>query len=317
MTTTPKPLVLITGASTGLGLAIARVFLATREFRVMLTARQSSLHRFADAGIVADESTLIRTLDVTDMNQRIAVINECESYPGGLSILINNAGVACRSVVEHASAQDRICQMEVNYIGPMRLIALVLPHMRKRRGGRIINISSAAGIVGMATMACYCASKFALEGATEALWYEVRPWNIFPTLIIPGFIRSDSHLHTQMTVLSRRAMRSSAQEDPYQREYLSMVKLIDRIMRNALADPDTIARRILAVARCQNPPLRCPVTLDAWILFFLRRFLPRRLYHWAMFHALPQSDRWGMPGENRKHRRNRGVQKSRETTISP
>ncbi len=95
---------------------------------------------------------------------------------GGVDVLINNAGVAYRSVVEHVSERERLQQMGINFRAPMELTRLVLPYMRSRRAGRIINVSSMGGMMAMPTMAVYSASKFALEGATESLYYEVKPW---------------------------------------------------------------------------------------------------------------------------------------------
>jgi short-subunit dehydrogenase len=290
-----KPLVLLTGASTGLGLVLAKMLIADRKYRLVLTARKKSLSRFASEGIVESEDIFLRQLDVTSKEDRVSVISECETKLGGLDILINNAGIAMRSVVEDATADDRIGLLETNYIGPMRLAALALPGMRKRRNGRIINISSAAGLIGMPTMACYCGSKFALEGGTESLWYEVKPWNIHVSLIIPGFMRSDSFLKTQTTEWSRAAIRSEG-IDPYYRHYVNMEKLIAWTMRRTLATPESVAKKIVKVMDRKNPPLRIPVTIDAWFLFLFRRFLPRTIYHWVMFKALPSSRKWGKPG---------------------
>jgi short-subunit dehydrogenase len=105
--------------------------------------------------------------------------------------------------VEHADIDERHAQHEVNYHGPMELVRLVLPTMREKRRGRIINVSSVSGMVAMPTMASYAASKFALEGATEALWYEVRPFKIRVSLVQPGFIRSSSFQNTRLTRLPR------------------------------------------------------------------------------------------------------------------
>ncbi|MBK7963845.1 MAG: SDR family NAD(P)-dependent oxidoreductase [Bdellovibrionales bacterium] len=290
--TTNKPLVLLTGASTGLGLALAKELIEDGNYRLVLTARAKSLKCFSAAGIFESDEIYLRPLDVTSKEERIAVISECEATLGGLDVLINNAGIAMRSVVEDASADDRIGLLEINYIGPMRLAALALPGMRKRRNGRIINISSAAGLIGMPTMACYCGSKFALEGGAESLWYDVKPWNIHVTLIIPGFMRSDSFQNTQTTKWSRAAI-ASGQKDPYYHHYRNMEKLISWTMKRTLASPESVARKIVRVIKQKNPSLRVPVTADAWFLFLFRRFLPRAIYHWVMFRALPASDRWG------------------------
>ena len=176
--------VLITGASTGIGLEIARVLIQTK-YRVILTARESSLPRFDPHAIGESPHVRIRALDVTKAEEREAILAEAERDWGGIDILINNAGLSYRAVVEHVEERDRLEQMDVNFRSPMELIRLVLPEMRAKRAGQIITVSSVGGMMAMPTMAAYSASKFALEGAHEALWYEVRPWKIRVSLVQP------------------------------------------------------------------------------------------------------------------------------------
>lgn len=286
-----KELVLITGASTGLGLALAKELIRTREYRLVLTAREESLKRLYRLELHKEEDVFLRPLDVTRESERQAVIDECEEELGGLDILINNAGIIYKCVVEHAIDYEKNWQMEVNYIAPMRLAALALTGMRHRRHGRIINISSAAGLVGMPTMSSYCASKFALEGGTESLWYEVRPWNIGVSLVIPGFIKSDSYKNTLKTELTSFSLNNHY--EPYHQHYVYMSNLIDRLMNMSLTTPEKVACKIRKMIQRKHMPLRYLVTLDAFCLYFLKRILPRAIYHWAIFTILPGSRRWG------------------------
>ncbi len=205
--------------------------------------------------------------------------------------LVNNAGVAYRSVVEHLEHREIERQMEINFEAPFQLIRLILPKMREHGGGRVINVSSVSGMLGMPTMAPYCASKWALEGVTEALWYEVRPWNIRVSLVQPGFINSDSFQNTRLTDAGRAAFDSG--DDPYHAHYLSMDRLIARFMNRALATPESVARRIHRLMRHPNPPLRVPATLDAHVFALMRRFLPRQLFHRVVYRTLPRINRWG------------------------
>ncbi len=108
-------------------------------------------------------------MDVTRPSEREAVVEEANQRVGPIDILINNAGVSYRSVVEHVSEQERLAQMNINFRSPMELIRLLLPRMRKRRSGRIINISSVGGMMAMPTMAAYSASKFAPRGRQRSL----------------------------------------------------------------------------------------------------------------------------------------------------
>jgi len=219
--------VLLTGASTGLGLAIARELIKT-DHRLILTSRSESIPRFAEAGIRDGERIWLRPLNVTHEAERRQVMAEANEKWGGVDVLINNAGVAYRAVVEHVVESERRAQMDVNFRGPMEMIRLVLPRMREKRYGRILNLSSVGGMMAMPTMAVYSASKFALEGATESLWYEARPWNIKVSLIQPGFIRSNSFERTLYTELSNRS--SLSEEDPYYAHYLHMTNFIGRCM---------------------------------------------------------------------------------------
>jgi NAD(P)-dependent dehydrogenase (short-subunit alcohol dehydrogenase family) len=284
-----ESVVLLTGASSGLGLALARRLVRTRH-RLILTARAESLARFAAEGLVESERVWLRPLDVTVECQRQAVVAEAERRWGGVDILLNNAGVAYRSAVEHFTEQDDLEEMNVNFFGPMGLIQLVLPSMRAKRRGRLINISSVGGMMAMPTMALYSASKFALEGACESLWYEVRPWNIRVTLVEPGFIRSDSFQRTRYTPEGARALRDP--KHPYHEHYRQMDQFITRLMQRTWATPDTVARTVLRVMRRRCPPLRVPATLDAHLFSLLRRVLPRGLYHRLLNAALPGRRLW-------------------------
>ncbi len=282
--------VLITGASTGLGLAIARALMKT-NYRVYLTARQSSLPRFEMHEVRESEHVRIRPLDVTSLEQRNAIVAEAECDSGGIDILINNAGITYRAVVEHVAEDEWIAQMDVNFRSPMELIRLVLPGMRQKGAGRIITVSSVGGMMAMPTMVAYSASKFALEGAHESLWYEVRPWGIKVTLLQPGFIDSDGFQKVRYTPRSGRSEQDLA--DPYHEHYFNMAPFIARLMKSSRATPDSVARVVLKTMRRRNPPLRVPATFDAFAFSSLRRILPRSTYHWLLYKMLPKVGTWG------------------------
>ncbi|HHH31219.1 MAG TPA: SDR family NAD(P)-dependent oxidoreductase, partial [Polyangiaceae bacterium] len=118
--------VLVTGASTGLGLALARRLIRDPRWHPILTARERSMRRFAEAGIVESEQLWLRPLDVRSEQNRAGVVDEIERTLGGLDVLVNNAGVAYRSVVEHVREQERLDQMEINFRAPMELIRCAL-----------------------------------------------------------------------------------------------------------------------------------------------------------------------------------------------
>lgn len=285
--------VLVTGASTGIGLALARRLLARADLRVVLTARASSLPRFAAEGIVESDRCRLRALDVTSSDDRQRVVEEAEADWGGIDVLVNNAGVAFRSVGEQIEADELRRQLDVNFLGPMELARLCLPSMRRKRAGRIVNVSSVSGMMAMPTMGAYSASKFALEGASESLWYEMRPWGVHVTLVQPGFIHSDSFENVVVSRAARSAMDNPA--DPYHAVYSSMAPFVATLMGRTLATPDSVARRVIAVIDHPRPKLRVSATLDARFFYLLRRWLPRFVYHHLLFLALPSVRRWG-PG---------------------
>ncbi len=286
-----RKVVLLTGASRGLGLSILKVLLQDSGFHVVATARRESLSRFQDLSIGESESLWIRPLDVLNKIERDILLQEIEEKLGGVDILINNAGYMLRAVVEHVGEVERFKQMDTNFRAPMALIRGVLPRMREKRFGRIINISSVGGMMAMPTMSVYSASKFALEGASEALWYEVRPWNIRVTLVQPGFINSDSYMNVKLTRESERAQRDK--NSPYYNHYHSMVPFINQMMKLSPASPEKIANIVLKTIRKKRPPLRVAGTIDAHIFNFLRKALPRKLYHLILYYSLPKVLRWG------------------------
>ena len=282
---------LVTGASTGLGLAIAKRLIKETNYQLYLSARETSLVRFEQHGIIESDRIHIRALDVTNAAQRLAIMAEIEQKFGGLDILINNAGFSYRAVLEEVTEIDQQHQMQVNFVAPIELARLALPAMRARRRGKIITLSSVGGMMAMPTMAIYSASKFALEGAFESLWYEVRPWDISVTLVQPGFVNSNSFMNVRLTVLSQDSAKSSRAD--YHAHYASMSRFIARLMQRAWSTPDDIAAKVLNVCRAKRPPLRLPATPDAILFAFLRRFLPRRLYHFLLYRALPSVRHWG------------------------
>jgi hypothetical protein len=256
-----------------------------------VTARASSLQRIREAGIDDGERIWLRALDVTRNAERRSVVAEIDEALGGVDILINNAGLTFRSVHEHLHADEIDEQMAINFFGPMDLVRLVLPGMRRKRAGHVVNVSSVGGMMAMPTMGAYSASKFALEGASEALWYEMRPWNVYVTLVQPGFIRSEGF---QRVRLSRdAAAHRGVDVDPYKAVYDSMTPFIETLMSWTTSTPDTVALRVLRTLERRNPPLRVSATLDARVFYMLRRLLPRRLYHAVLYRCLPRVSTWG------------------------
>jgi len=286
-----KKVVLITGASAGLGLALAQQLIQEEKYKLVLTSKSSSQIRFMENNIISSRDVMLRELDILDHRQITKVVKEITEKLGGVDILINNAGIAESASVEDSEDFYRQQQLDVNYLAPFQIISLVLEHMREKKWGRIINISSAGGFMAMPTMSSYSASKFALEGATESLWYEMKPWGISVTLVIPGFIQSLGYLNTKKTVKSELAVRN--EKSIYFEHYAGMAGLIAKSMRLSKSTNKTIAKRISSVLSAKDPPLRVYVTKDAWLLFWLRKLCPPIIYHYLMFKFLPNIFDWG------------------------
>ncbi len=286
---TYKPVILITGCSSGIGLELAKLFAKISNYRTVITARASSIGRLTEQ-IPAADNVRILELDITQEDSRNSVVNQVLQDWGGVDILINNAGISYRSVIEHMTNTDELLQMNTNYLGPMALIRAVLPQMRTKGRGKIINVSSVSGMLAMPTMSSYSASKAALEGASEALWYEMRPFGIDVSLIQPGFIQSDSFKHVRYTKLG---LESENGHDDYSEFYRNMKPFISRLMGLSRTRAEKVAELILLVVQTERPPLWVPAGLGAEFFYYLRRLMPRRLLHPLLFRCLPGVKHWG------------------------
>ncbi|AZZ36654.1 oxidoreductase [Bdellovibrio sp. qaytius] len=286
---TSKKIILITGCATGLGKALVEILSQNPNYKLIVTARA---HRLELLRTMFQESQdlIIRELDVTVETNIFALVNEIANMWGRIDVLVNNAGICYRSVVEHMDRESEMIQLETNYLGPMALIRSVLPIMREQMSGHIINISSVSGMVSMPTMGSYSASKHALEGASESLWYEAKPYGIKVSLVEPGFINSDSFKNI---LLPKKAKLSAKLRGPHSEYYLSMSPFVESLMKWAFATPESIAHKIKKLIAQSNPPLRLRVTLDAKVFSILRKLLPEFLFHKVMFLLLPGSRLWG------------------------
>ena len=275
---------LVTGASTGIGLATAEKLMAEGMF-VILTARESSLERFNHVGFLKNSNNFwIRPLDVTRSYDRRQLVSEIETKLGRLDILVNNAGVIYRTPLEYAYEFESKDQMLVNFHAPIELTKICLPMMRRQGGGHIINISSAAGFFSVPTMGLYAASKHALEGASEALNHELRPWNIKVCIVQPGFVTSEA-VETIKTGLAVD-MEKKAQTVVYESQSRTIAALVANAVRLTTATPADVARAIYRITRMKNPPLRHKVTLDAQVFGFLKKFLPDTTFERLIVYCL-------------------------------
>jgi NAD(P)-dependent dehydrogenase (short-subunit alcohol dehydrogenase family) len=181
--------VIVTGVSSGLGKAFATALLEA-GFKVVGTVRkQEAVEEFEQ---LQPGSSFARILDVTDSPERLSsVVEEVARDVGPVYALINNAGYGHEGTLEESSMDDLRQQFEVNVFGAVAMMKAVLPHMRSRREGRILNVTSMGGLMTMPGLSYYHGSKFALEGISSSLAKEVRPLGIYVTAVEPGMFRTD------------------------------------------------------------------------------------------------------------------------------
>jgi NAD(P)-dependent dehydrogenase (short-subunit alcohol dehydrogenase family) len=259
-----KRVVLVTGASSGIGLACA-THLAGRGYRVYGTSRRASTGHAAGVAML--------TADVTDdhsVEQAVAAVLERE---GRLDIVVNNAGMGIAGPVENTSIEEAKRQLEVNFFGAFRVCRAVLPSMRSQRGGYIVNISSIAGFTAIPYQAMYCASKFALEGLSESLRMEVRPFGIKVVIVEPG---------DHKTALTENRTETVGGTDAYSKSFRAALARTEHDEQSG-PDPDQVARLLYRIVNTQNPRLRytiAPVTQRAVV--WLKRLLPYSVTEYSM-----------------------------------
>jgi NAD(P)-dependent dehydrogenase (short-subunit alcohol dehydrogenase family) len=242
----------ITGVSTGLGKALAEAALAAGD-RVAGTLRKPDEAAAFDRLAPGRAHGLV--LDVTDEAAIEPLVARIESEIGPIAVLVNNAGYGHEGLVEESTMTDFRWQFDVNFFGAVAMTKAVLPLMRSRHAGRIINITSMGGFITMPGIAAYHASKFALEGFSESLGKEVRHLGIHVTAVAPGSFRTDWAGRSMV-----RAPRSIAEYD------VVMDPLRERrqkVSGHQLGDPQKAAQAILALAQADAPPAHLLLGSDA------------------------------------------------------
>jgi NADP-dependent 3-hydroxy acid dehydrogenase YdfG len=241
----------ITGCSTGFGRVLAEHTLE-RGYRVVVTARRPEEVR----ELAATGEALILKLDVTDQKEIDAAIKAAEAEFGGIDVLVNNAGIGYFAAVEE-SEEDQVRKMfEINLFGLSRMINGVLPGMRQRRKGYIVNFSSIAGLCSFPSIGFYSATKFAVEGLSEALRQEVDPLGIKVTLVEPSGFRTDW--------AGRSANESKLQIDDYAATAGAGRAHVRAISGKQRGDPVRAAHAIVAAIETGNPPHHLLLGNDAF-----------------------------------------------------
>ncbi len=276
---------LVTGASSGFGL-LAAVELARRGLRVFGSmrdpARADRLRAALDEASLAAE--IIR-LDVTRPEHIEEAVSSIEQIAGGVDVLVNNAGYGLGGSVEDITLDELREQFETNFFGLVALTKRVLPGMRERRRGRIINVSSIAGRVALPGVSAYCASKFAVEGFSESLRHELLPFDVYVALVEPGTFRTDIFDRNR-----RVAARASDPSSAWAEMTRKVSAIVDGRVEKSTADPRDVARVIAEIATAARPRLRHLVGRDARAQKLLARLLPDRLWESAVGRVTGLSD---------------------------
>ena len=243
---------LITGANSGFGLALTREALAAGHL-VIGTVRNEE----ARAGLegLAPGKVFGRLLDVTDLDAIPGVVAEIEASFGPLDVLVNSAGYGHEGILEESPLEAMRRQFEVNVFGAVAMIQAVLPAMRTRRRGHILNITSMGGYITLPGIAYYCGSKFALEGISDALGKEVEGFGIAVTAVAPGSFRTDW--------AGRSMVRSPRSIADYDALFDPVRQARQEKSGKQLGDPAKAAQAMLAAIEAPVPPRHLLLGSDA------------------------------------------------------
>ena len=241
----------ITGASRGFGALIAQEALAAGD-AVVATARDPSA---ITKRLGAHERLLAARLDVTKEAEAHEAVGQAVKRFGRIDILVNNAGYGLLGAIEEASADETQRLFDTNVFGLLGVTHAALPHMRRQRSGHIINLSSVGGYTGYPGWGVYGATKFAVEGISEALAAEVAPLGIKVTVVEPGFFRTD--------FLDDTSLSRTAQQIEDYRETVGKTRAhAADVNHGQRGDPAKLAKAFIALANAPKPPLRLPLGSD-------------------------------------------------------
>ena len=254
-----KKVVLVTGSSSGNGQSIAQL-LAQKGFVVFGTTRNPS-------SVQAIPGVDVLPLDVQLDESVNACINTLLKKAGRLDVLVNNAGYTLGGAIEETTLEQAKAQFETNFFGVARMVKAVLPIMRRQGNGQIINISSLVGLVASPLLGFYSASKFAMEGYTEALRHEVKPFQIRVSLVEPGLVKTNLVHNTQY------GTDRISDYDPWQQRAADVYR---QSVEKAI-EPAQVAKCVLNVIQSKSPKLRYMVGKDASWMSRLHRLLPESL----------------------------------------
>lgn len=258
---------LVTGASSGIGEATVRELLAA-GFVVYAAARR--VERMQG---LADDGARVVAMDVTSDGSMTDGVRRILADAGRIDVLINNAGYGSYGALEDVPLAEARRQFEVNLFGLARLTQLVLPGMRARRAGTIVNISSIGGKFYEPLGSWYHAAKFAVEGLSDSLRIELRPFGIRVVLIEPGPVLSE------WSAIARASLLENSEGTAYEENARKVAKVLADFDRPGRAGrPAEVARAVVRAVRAKSPAARYPVGGGAWPILAARKVLPDRAF---------------------------------------
>jgi len=258
---------LVTGASSGIGQAAA-IELKKQGFTVYAGAR-----RVERMEVLRTQGIMVLSLDVTDETSVREAVALIEQDAGRLDVLVNNAGYGSYGSVEEVPLEEGRRQFDVNVFGVMRLTQLVIPLMRRQGAGRIINVTSMGGKISTPFGAWYHGTKFALEGMSDALRVELKPFGIDVVVIEPGAIRTEWG-----GIAAEHLLETSGQGVYATAARKFAATLTSGMAHTRASDPSVIAAPILAAATARRPKARYVAGFGARPILVLRRILPDRAF---------------------------------------
>jgi deazaflavin-dependent oxidoreductase (nitroreductase family) len=273
-----RKVVLITGAATGIGRATAEL-LARRGHRVFGTSRDPSR-------VGALEGIEMMALDVTERGSVEAGVREVLQRAGRVDALVNNVGYVLLGAAEETSFEEFAAQMDTNFAGAVRVTGAVLPSMREQGGGRIINMSSLGGMAALPYTAAYAASKFALEGYSEALRHELLPFGVYVSLVSPTNVRTETLASSNRSV--------AAPHPAYAEDRDRFVSAFKADGLESTVRPEDVAEVIARAIEHPRPRLRYPIGIQARLVPLVKVVLPQRAFEAAIRRSLKLDER-GMP----------------------
>jgi NAD(P)-dependent dehydrogenase (short-subunit alcohol dehydrogenase family) len=254
--------ILITGISTGFGKQVAGL-LAAKGHTVYGTVRKDA---------EANPSVAFLKMDLTDIGSVKQAVQTVIQKEGKIDVLINNAGMHTGGPIETSPVEHIKLQMDTNFIGMVSLTKEVLPVMRKQGGGTIINFSSIGGLMGLPFQPFYSASKFAIEGFSEALRMEVNQFNIKVVLINPG------DFHTNNSANRRGFLAPTGTDDPYNKQFEKTLAIIEKDEANGW-EPVVLAREVVKIVESKNPHQRYIIaSFEQKLAVVLKYILPGKLF---------------------------------------